>query len=80
MPGKRKSNLSTNSKKARMMKVARIQESSAQAEIRRLEQAETQEESQVRIYRGSVFVIRSFLIRFFIIVILRFVYFNNALY
>lgn len=42
MPGKRKSNLSKNSKKARAMKVARNLETSPQAELRRIEQTRRQ--------------------------------------
>ncbi|GFX99414.1 hypothetical protein TNCV_3023451 [Trichonephila clavipes] len=40
MPRKRKSNLSQSSNKAPVMKVARLNETFPQAELRRLEQAE----------------------------------------
>lgn len=39
MPGKRKSNLSQSSKKAKAMKIIRSRETSPQAELRRIEQA-----------------------------------------
>nr|CAD7428824.1 unnamed protein product [Timema monikensis] len=42
MPGKRKLNLSQRSNKAKMIKVSRSQETSAQAEARRLKQAQLQ--------------------------------------
>ncbi|KAG5887622.1 hypothetical protein JTB14_036267 [Gonioctena quinquepunctata] len=57
MPRKRKSNLSQSSNKAQTMKVARLNETFPQAELRRLEQAErdaahraaeTPEQSQAR--------------------------------
>jgi len=62
MPGKRKLNLAQSSRQARFAKVARSKENSAQAEIRRIQQAhrqatnrgaESQEERQIRLHYQS---------------------------